>query len=170
MGGTLVDEPTEVANVFNSYFANVANDIRSKLPIPNKEFTEYLPSRTHRTAYLFLTTEGEISIIIKKLKRKFSLGLDGISTDILKALPYNFIAAITQIFNQCLTDGYFPTKFKTAEIVPVYKKKGSRSNKENYRPVSLLSCLSKILEKLVSKRIISFLHKQNFFSKFQFGF
>ena len=60
MDGALVDEPTEVANVFYSYFAKVANDIRSKLPIPNKEFTEYLPSRTQRTAYLFLTTEGEI--------------------------------------------------------------------------------------------------------------
>ena len=170
VGSTLVEEPTEVANIFNSYFSNVAKDIRSKLPNTIKKFTEYLPSRSHRTAYLFVTTESEITIIIKKLKRKFSLGLDGISTDILKALPYNIIAAITQIFNQCLTDGYFPTKFKTAKIVPVYKKKGSRSKKENYRPVSLLSCLSKILEKLVSKRIVSFLHKQNFFSKFQFGF
>ena len=129
VGGTFVDEPTEVANIFNSYFANVANDIRSKLPSTNKKFTEYLPSRTHRTAYLFVTTESEIMTIIKKLKRKFSLGLDGISTDILKALPFNIIAAITQIFNQCLTDGYFPYQFKTARIVPIYKKKGSRSKK-----------------------------------------
>ena len=81
VGSTFVDEPTEVANIFNSYFSNVANDIRSKLPSPNKKFTEYLPSRTHRTAYLFVTTESEIMTIIKKLKRKFSLKLYGISTE-----------------------------------------------------------------------------------------
>ena len=172
-GNTLVSDSIEVANIFNSYFANVANEIRNTLPCPNKNFTEYLPSRGSRTAFsafLFLTTEGEISIIIKQLKRKFSLGIDGISTDILKFLPHNIISAITHIFNRSLAEGYFPNKFKTSKIVPVYKKKGSCNKKENYRPVSLLSCLSKIIEKLVSKRIISFLRKQNFFSKYQFGF
>ena len=69
-----------------------------------------------------------------------------------------------------MAEGTLPKRFKHAKVIPIYKKKGRRTNKVNYRPVSLLNNLSKVLEKLVYKRLISFLTKNKFFCDKQFGF
>ena len=108
--------------------------------------------------------------MLKKIKSKDSCGIDGISSRVLKSLPSNFIEALTNIFNHSMSEGYFPSHFKSAKIVPIYKKKGSRKSEENYRPISLLCSMSKLLEKLVHKRVSKFLEKMNFFPNTQFGF
>ena len=69
-----------------------------------------------------------------------------------------------------MAEGTFPKKFKHAKVIPIYKRQGRRTNEENNRPVSLLNNLSKVLEKVVYKRLISFLAKNNFFCDKQFGF
>ena len=76
---------------------------------------------------------------------------------------------MTHVFNLSLVNGDFISGFKTAKVVPIHKK-GNVTNVSNYRPISLLCSMFKILEKLVYNRIISFLNKQNFFYKYQFGF
>ena len=73
------------------------------------------------------------------------------------------------MFNLSLINDDFISGFKTAEVVPIHKK-GNATNISNYRPISLLCSMSKILEKLVYNRVISFLNKPNFFCKYQFSF
>ena len=68
-----------------------------------------------------------------------------------------------------LSQGKFIKHFKTAKIIPIYKK-GDSKNITNYRPISLLSCFSKLLEKIVQVRLTNFLEKNDFFHKYQFGF
>ena len=77
--------------------------------------------------------------------------------------------ALIHVFNLSLINGDFILVFKTAKVVPIHKK-GNVTNVSNYRPITLLCSMSKILEKLVCNRVISFLNIQNFFCKYQFGF
>ena len=92
--------------------------------------------------------------------------MDGIPSKALKCIPDNILWAIAHIFNLSLSNGEFIDAFK---VVPV-SKKGSTYDVNNYRPISLLPVLSKILEKLVYRRVVSFLTGQGFFHKNQFGF
>ena len=97
--------------------------------------------------------------------------MDGIPSKALKCTPDNILWAIAYIFNLSLSNGEFIDAFKVAKVAPVFKK-GSTYDVNNYRPISLLGLprLSKILEKLVYKRLVSFLTEQGFFHKNQFGF
>ena len=73
------------------------------------------------------------------------------------------------IFNLSLCEGVFPDKLKVAKVYPVFKK-GNKSDMNNYRPISVLSVFSKILERIVYKRVYSFLEKNNILYGSQFGF
>ena len=166
-----ITDPTIIADSFNTYFTTVATDIRNKLPHPTKNFTEFLPSNSPQFSLFFTPTDPyETKSIINKLKSKMSTGTDNKPTIVLKHLPDNFICALSHVFNRSMAEGVFPKKFKHAKVIPIYKRNGRRSNTENYRPVSLLNNLSKVLEKLIYKRLISFLNKNNFFCDKQFGF
>ena len=77
--------------------------------------------------------------------------------------------ALSHIFNFSLSTGKVISDFKIAKIIPLYKK-GDTSDINNYRPIRLLSNISKILEKIMYHRVISFLNRHNFFFKNQFGF
>ena len=100
---------------------------------------------------------------------KLSAGWDGIPSIVLKYLPNNVISILSYIFNLSLSQGKFISNFKHAKIIPLFKK-GSAKDVSNYRPISLLSCFSKILEKLVYNRLYSFLEKSNAINEHQFGF
>ena len=76
---------------------------------------------------------------------------------------------ITQIFNQTFLIGNIPLELKIALVTPIYKS--NEENKfENYRPISVITCFAKILEKIMYKRLINFVEKNNILSEHQYGF
>ena len=77
---------------------------------------------------------------------------------------------LAQLFNKCLKESCFPDCWKVSSVVPVFKNVGERSTAKNYRPVSLLSVVSKVFEKLVNNRIVDQLEKCGLFSDIQYGF
>ena len=77
---------------------------------------------------------------------------------------------LAKLFNKCLKESCFPDCWKVSFVVPVFKNVGERSTAKNYRPVSLLSLVSKVFEKLVNNRIVDHLEKCGLFSDFQYGF
>ena len=77
---------------------------------------------------------------------------------------------LTELFNMCLKESCFPDCWKVSSVIPVFKNVGERSTAKNYRPVSLLSVVSKVFEKLVNNRIVDHLEKCGLFSDFQYGF
>ncbi|ELT96652.1 hypothetical protein CAPTEDRAFT_79103, partial [Capitella teleta] len=91
---------------------------------------------------------SEIDKIISSLESKHSTGQDNISTVLIKSLKGELIAPITLIANQMLTTSVFPNPLKIAKVKPLYKK-GDRQLCNNYRPISLLPSISKILEKVM---------------------
>ena len=116
--------------------------------------------------FFYPTTTFELSRIISETPSKFSAGWDSIPSILLKYLPINALSALSYLF---LSQGKFITFFKHAKVIPIFKK-GNTKNAANYRPISLLSNFSKILEKIVYRRFYSFFNNSNLLSNHQFGF
>ena len=97
-------------------------------------------------------------------------GPDCIPVVVLKNCEPELSYTLAELFNKCLKESCFPDCWKVSSVVPVFKNVGERSTAKNYRPVSLLSVVSKVFEKLVNNRIVDHLEKSGFFSDFHNGF
>ena len=97
-------------------------------------------------------------------------GPDCIPVVVLKNCEPEFSYILAELFNKCLKRCCFPYCWKGLYVVPVFKSVGERSATKNYHPVSLLSVVSKVFEKLVNNRIVDHLEKCGLFSDFQYGF
>ena len=107
--------------------------------------------------------------IINDLPNKTSSGHDGLSCKLLKHVKCEIVDSITLIINQALAAGIFPEDMKIAKVVPLFKKNNPLEI-ENYRPVSLLPVISKILEKIVFLQLIAYFNKHDLLSNGQYGF
>ena len=110
----------------------------------------------------------EVQAIIKSLKDS-SAGWYAISARVVKTTYSSFITPLTHIMNISLLNEVFPSALKIARVIPLFKS-GEPSNFSNYRPVSVLPLFSKILERLMYSRLLSFINKHNIWYAFQFGF
>lgn len=112
----------------------------------------------------------EVLFLIRNLNPKKSPGDDEINNILLKQLPKRAIIYLTQIIRACIKQSYFPDRFKHAKVIPIPKPGKDHSVSSSYRPISLLSSLSKLLEKIIQKRINNFIHSNNILLNTQFGF
>ena len=103
-----------------------------------------------KSIFMSATHPQEILKLIEKLPNKKSLGYDNIDNVLLKAIKEELVMPLSMIFNESLIQGIFPTCMKLAEVVPLFKSKDHKE-KSNYRPISLLLTISKLLEKIVYK-------------------
>jgi hypothetical protein len=115
------------------------------------------------------TTDQEINILLKNVDVSKECGYDGISNMILKICANCITSPLCKIINRSFSQGVFPSLWKFANVLPLFKK-GDRQHKINYRPVSLLTSLSKICEKIVFFRLYNFLLDIKFLNPFQSGF
>lgn len=165
----------ESLNHANSFFSSVGNDLAqntlSKLDKTEHQLASSILVDNSPTHSLFLapTDISEISKIISGLKSSSAPGCDNINNMVLKRASHILASPIAHVCNLSMIQGLVPTCFKVADICPIYKS-GSTVSVSNYRPISLLPSLSKILEKVVNKRLLSFLEKNDLLSPNQFGF
>ncbi len=170
LDGKIIRDPKLISNGFCKFFSSIGATFASKIGPSNKHFSEYMPDPCDASVYLFPTSKFEVNKTVGQLKSKKSSGYDGISNILLKSIIHEINIPLTSIFNKSFKEGVFPDKMKIAEVVPLYKQKGQKDIMNNYRPVSLLPVISKILEKLVQKRINSFVRKKMLLFDSQFGF
>ena len=111
----------------------------------------------------------EVTDIISMLKNGKSIGPNSIPTKLLKILSPHTSLPFSKIINESFQSGSFPTKMKLEKVVPLFKK-GCPLDSSNYRPISLLSVFSKIIEKIMNKRLYEFLELHNILYSHQFGF
>ena len=137
----------EKANLLNDYFYSTFNQ-HQDLPLPN--IIEYNDPELN-SINLDIT---EVSKELKNINTNKAIGPDGIPSIVLKECHHELSPSLCQIFNLSLKSGIVPNAWKCANIVPVYKK-GNVNITSNYRPVSLLSVISKILERLIYNKIIT---------------
>ena len=160
----------DISNGFNDFFVNVGPNLARKIDVPdNIDVRDYLKDRQVNSLFLKPTTEEEILDIIKKSEDKNSTDSDDLSMLTLKKVFISICTPFTHICNMSLLNGVFPNNMKTAKVVPLFKS-GEKDIFTNYRPVSLLSQFSKILEKLVDIRLDSFFDKHKTLVEQQYGF
>ena len=121
------------------------------------------------SVFFYPTNEEEIQRIITRLPNKRSSGHDNIDNILLKEISPGLLGILVSVFNESLKDGVFPDTFKLAEVVPLHKGKTTTAV-DNYRPISLLCTISKLLEKIVYKRIYDFLTNTGQITSSQYGF
>lgn len=165
----LSTDPLKIANHFNDHFTSVASKLTDNLPPSDCSYKDFLKSQSLKSMYLNPTTPMEVKKVITSLKTKSSSGVDEIPSVVIKSTPDNIIHALSHVFNRSFATGKFINAFKKAKVIPIFKK-GCPTDVNNYRPISLLPAMSKILEKLMYIRVVSFLNQQQFFNKHQFGF
>ena len=160
-----------ISNEFAKHYSEIGKILASRIEKKGNAVDpmSYLRDRVKHTCFLFPTTCAEIEKFIRSLQLKHSCGLDEISNRILKNIYPGIIKALQIIFNKSMQQGHFPENMKMALIKPIYKGK-SKTEIINYRPVSLLPVVSKILEKIVNDRIIGFFKKHKLFYEGQYGF
>ena len=161
----------DITNKFGDYFSTVGSKFTEKIASPNKSINKYLCSIRSNENSLFLhpTTPCELLKLMKRLPKKRSSGHDGINNIILKEIDEYICIPMTYLFNEFMTTGVFPDIMKIAEVVSLYKGK-ARYEVENYRPISLLLTISKLLEKLIYSRVYDFLISSNQLYQSQYGF
>ena len=169
--GMILTEDKDIANEFGEYFASIGKTLanqRGKLTIGIDHYIDKIPQETS-SLFLYPTTVTEIKQIIENLKSKPSSGYDGINNILLKEIKDSISIPLSIIFNKSLEEGIFPNKMKQADVSPLFKSK-ARNDKTNYRPISLLVTLLKVLEKIMYKRTYTYLDSKNLIICSQYGF
>ena len=149
----IIENPSTITDKFNDYFANVGLELANKIAPSNRKALEFLKGDYRQSIFLEPTTEQEISDIISNLKNTNSAGHDGLPIKILKFCNAELSPVIAYINNESLQNGVFPEFLKIARITPIFKA-GDKKHVNNYRPVSILTAMSKIMEKVMYSRLI----------------
>jgi hypothetical protein len=166
----LVMDQQDVSQKFNEFFINSVDKLihlNKNRKIDHSTTNDVI--QNPNVLFLVPVTEEEVLQVTSKLKTKTSAGYDEIPDMIVKQCIQFIKKPLTFIFNLSLSSGIFPDQMKIAKVRPIFKK-GQKQNIANYRPISILSVFSKILETLMYNRVENFLHKFNLISNAQNGF
>ena len=170
LNGKLESDAAKISNGFCEFFTNVGKSCAAKIGPSKKTSQAYLGNSPHtNNMYMYPTDPEEIKKTIQHLKSKKSVGHDGISTKLLKNLSGAISLPLAIVMNKSLSEGIVPTDMKIAKVVPIYKSKDHQSF-TNYRPISLLPATSKVMEKIVHKRLYGFLNINHILYNSQYGF
>ncbi|PIK34632.1 hypothetical protein BSL78_28543 [Apostichopus japonicus] len=142
--GIVVNDKWEIANVFNNFFANIGSELAN---ISIKSIEKQL----------------------KGLSAGKATGPDNISARLLRLSASHIAPSLTYIINFSLSHRVFPFDWKTDKVSPVFKD-GARSQVDNYRPISVLPVVSKILERVVHDQLYQYLTSNKILNKWQSGF
>ena len=156
--------------MFNTFFTNIGNELANKINYSGtKDFTYYLRNRQNQKFTLHEVNEQTVTRIIENLPAKNSCGYDDISSIFLKRITTSIIKPLTIAINQVLNNGIFPDKLKIAKVVPIFKS-GDCALTNNYRPISLLPVISKVIEKIIYTQLSLYFESNKLFSDSQYGF
>ena len=166
--GALSTNTTEMAESFNNYFSNVCKPNEADEPnLP--PHTTYLKNLSNTVFKFEQINNATVVQYINKLKSSHSCGHDSISSYMLKYIAKDVSPCLTLIINQTLSTGIFPKKLKTAKVIPIFKREEETLIK-NYRPISILPVMSKIVEYVMHSQLMHYFTSNKLFLSQQYGF
>ena len=167
----IISDGSKITKEFGHYFATIGKKVSMKGGNSKKHINDYLYKIPINPKSVFLTpcTNTEINNLISQLPNKNSCGHDEITNVLLKKLGPYILEPLSLIFNMSLETGKYPDSMKLADVIPLFKG-GNQHLLNNYRPISLLPTISKLLEKIMYSRIYEFLDGNNVFFTSQYGF
>ena len=166
--GVVVDKQ-QIANSMNDHFCNIGSKLKLEIPDYGRQYMDFMPQRIVHSFYLEPITADDILLEIKRLKQNKSPGHDLIGSKVIKLCPEIFASNMSKIYNWGIENGTYPEELKIAKVIALYKK-GVKYDPNNYRPISLLSLFDKILEKILCRRLVSFLEHNKILYCYQYGF
>ena len=146
------------SNAFNDYFSRVGFNLDGKIGKHNSCFRQYLKDKISSSFFFAPILESDVKEEMLKLKTNKASGPDNMSPKLLRSCTIVLMKPLTLLYNSCISSSFFPDDFKKAKVIPLHKKL-EKIFVDNYRPISLLNCFSKIFERLVHKQVVNFLHK-----------
>ena len=159
-------DPSDIGNKLCDHFINHPKNIHNSIPPSNTSYQDRI-AMNENTMVFHYTTDTEVLECINNMKKTGGLG--DVSSRFLVVCGSYVSAYICKLFNLCIDQGVFPKNLKLAKVTPIHKK-GSYNMISNYRPISVLSNISKIFECLMHSRINQFFMSQNILSPNQFGY
>ena len=162
-GPEVLSSASDKAKLFANNFSTNSNLHDSGISLP------VFLSRTNLKLHISITPKM-VKKVITNLDSSKASGPDCIPVVVLKNCEPELSYILAELFNTCLKESCFPDCWKVSSVVPVFKNVGEKYTARNYRPVSLLSVVSKIFEKLVNNRTVDHLENCGLFSDFQYGF
>ena len=170
-----MSDPVDIANAFNSSFTSVSSTyVHDFGPMYNHDFNDVqqVVSSILPNYAIFHIPEVSEEYVFKSLKNLDSskaTGLDGISAHFLKLCAHEITGSITHILNISIKNDVYPSSWKHAKVIPIYKNE-SKLDVSNYRPISILPVLSKLLERHVHCALYGYLKTYDLLRIAQSGF
>ena len=140
----IIGDPYKIANKFNKYFVNIGPGLAKKLPDSEITFDKYLTNKNKNNFFIEPASKHEIEIQNLNSKK---------SSQVIKTIAKEISEPLSHIFNLTFLSGTIPNGLKIALVTPIYKA-NKKNEFKNYRLIFVLSCFSKLLEKLMYKRLI----------------
>ena len=169
--GSETVQKEDISNAMNSFFCSVGKDLADKIDTaPNPLLSGDYEINKHKTIFHFRTIEvQEIRDAFATVKTAKSFGTDNISSYFLKlALPF-IENSLVFLFNTSIETSCFSDSRKVARVTPIFKD-GDKTEKSNYRPISVLPVISRLFEKLVTNQLYQYVNDNGHFSSGQSGF
>ena len=177
---TVLTHSHDIANGFNYHFTSVAKNLSTVNSNPGSANNDtnynsiecdhfHIPNSNTRSVDLPCVSVNFICNEMSKMSSKKATGVDGLSCKLIKLALPAIADSITHIINLSLSTGIFPDRWKEAKVIPLHKA-GDLSNTNNYRPISILPVLSKLIEKAVHKHLYAFINDNDIMSESQSGF
>ena len=147
---------------------NTGTNLAAKIPHGTSNFESYILNITTIFRKNCLRKE-EFKNAFLSLKTNKSPGYDNIHVNVIRNLYNKLKTPLMKILNLSLNKGIFPDKMKVAKVTPIFKK-GDKSSISNYRPISVLPCFSKILERIMYNKLYDYFTASSILFNKQFGF
>ena len=164
-----LDNLAKQAEQFNEFFCNIGEKLSNKISTYQaNHFQTYLTKRVSESMFLEPANITEIVNTILSLNVNKAVGHD-FPAYYLKIAPFSIAPFLLILINYAFSNGIFPNNSKISKVVPIHKN-GDTNNPNNFRPISLLTCFSKIFEKIIFKRITCFLNKHDVLNPQHYGF
>ena len=164
----MVNDDKKIVEHLNDFFVDIGHNLSETIPRANNNYQHYLQANNNSSIFLSPVTCQEVYNTMFSLQNKCP-GWDNITAKVVKESHLVIGEVLKYIINLSLSQGIFPNELKIASVIPLHKG-GDETLMNNYRPVSILPVFSKIFERIMYKRLVSFLEKHNILYEFQFGF
>lgn len=155
--GNVITCNKQKANEFNTFFCNIGKEITNSIPVPiDLHNVEPVTPPPLNSLFLRPVNENDVIGFINSLKNDCATGMDQIPAKLIKHCHTLLTKPLVHIINIIFTTGCVPDHFKVSIVTPIFKN-GSRTEKTNYRPISVINNLAKIFEKALKNRLGEFL-------------
>ena len=160
----------ELSNAFNDHFSTIGTKLANEVPLvtDGSSYADYIVSSDNKFIFSPISSSNVFSLL-NKLSRSKATGLDNISAKLIRECADLISIPLCNIFNNSLSSGLSPDDWKCARVTPLFKQ-GERTDVNNYRPISVISIIAKVFERIVYDQLYSFLANEEIITNEQSGF